>query len=174
MKTYLLCIAFFVCSISYAQEIKYADLGTAEKGDDYTSYVSKTGAVYKVGERIKIGAPSNGGQFNYITFGDGIVVPVTPLPAGNAGNETEIKKIAVVGTKRSGYYVYFRTKGATGIANYSIQVEAALEAGELKGSGMTSDEALSALKKAKDKLDLGLITQADFDKLKAELSQYIK
>jgi hypothetical protein len=34
--------------------------------------------------------------------------------------------------------------------------------------------ALAELKKAKDKLDLGLITQEDYDKLKAELSKYIK
>jgi hypothetical protein len=39
---------------------------------------------------------------------------------------------------------------------------------------MTSDDALAELKKAKDKLDLGLITQEDYDKLKAELSKYIK
>lgn len=39
---------------------------------------------------------------------------------------------------------------------------------------MTSDEALSELKRAKDKLDLGLITQAEYDSLKVELSKYIK
>jgi len=49
-----------------------------------------------------------------------------------------------------------------------------LSAGEIKGFGKTSDEALSELKKAKDKLDLGLITQEQFDKLKAELSPFIK
>ena len=49
-----------------------------------------------------------------------------------------------------------------------------MSTGEIKGFGKTSDEALTELKKAKDKLDLGLITQEEFDKLKAELSKYIK
>jgi hypothetical protein len=39
---------------------------------------------------------------------------------------------------------------------------------------MTSDDALAELKKAKDKLDLGLITQEKYDEIKAELVKYIK
>jgi len=39
---------------------------------------------------------------------------------------------------------------------------------------MSSDEALSELKRAKDKLELGLITQATYDSLKVEYSKYIK
>ena len=39
---------------------------------------------------------------------------------------------------------------------------------------ISSDEALAQLKKAKDKLDLGLITQDEFDKIKAELTPFIK
>ena len=39
---------------------------------------------------------------------------------------------------------------------------------------MTSDEALSELKKSKDKLDLGLITQEKYDSVKAILIKYIK
>lgn len=39
---------------------------------------------------------------------------------------------------------------------------------------ISSDDALTELKKAKDKLDLGLITQEEYDKQKAELARYIK
>lgn len=39
---------------------------------------------------------------------------------------------------------------------------------------MTSDEALAELKKAKDKLDLGLISQEQYDQIKADLTKYIK
>jgi len=49
-----------------------------------------------------------------------------------------------------------------------------LSTGEVKGFGFSSDDALAQLKKGKDKLDLGLITQEEFDKLKAELTKYIK
>lgn len=44
----------------------------------------------------------------------------------------------------------------------------------IKPSAMSSDEALSELKRAKDKLELGLITQATYDSLKVEYSKYIK
>ena len=67
-----------------------------------------------------------------------------------------------------------RTKGVTGLMNYTILFENALATGEIKGTGLTSDEALSQLKKAKDKLDLGIITQEEFDNFKKELTPYIK
>jgi hypothetical protein len=157
----------------FSQEIKFADLATAQKGE-YTSYVGSDGAVYKVGDRLKIGVPSSNKSFAFISQGDGLILPITNLTASSSGTETEIKRVYVVGTKRSGYSVILRTKGFTGLSNYSIQFENALSTGEVKGFGLSSDDALAQLKKAKDKLDLGLITQEDFDKLKAELSKYIK
>jgi hypothetical protein len=45
---------------------------------------------------------------------------------------------------------------------------------ELNNSTLTSDEALAELKRAKDKLDLGLITQEEYDKLKSELAKFIR
>jgi hypothetical protein len=168
-----LTLSFFTATLSFAQEIKYSDLSTASRGE-FTSYVASDGAVYKVGDRIKIGVPSSNKTFAFITEGDGILLPITYLTAASSGQETEIKKIWVVGNKRAGYSVALRTKGITGLSNYSIQFENALATGEIKGFGKTSDEALTELKKAKDKLDLGLITQEEFDKLKAELSKYIK
>lgn len=160
-------------TFSFAQEIKYSDLATASRGD-FTSYTASDGAVYKIGDRIKIGVPSSNKTFAYITEGDGILLPIKNLTISASGNETEIKKIWVVGNKRAGYSVSFRTKGITGLSNYTVQFENALSTGEVKGFGKTSDEALTELKKAKDKLDLGLITQEEFDRAKAELSKYIK
>ena len=45
---------------------------------------------------------------------------------------------------------------------------------KLKSSEMSSDEAITLLKKYKDKLDLQLITQEEYNKQKQELSKYIK
>ena len=39
---------------------------------------------------------------------------------------------------------------------------------------ISSDEALKELKKAKDKLDLGLITSQEYELKKQELIKYIK
>ena len=156
-----------------AQEIKFTDLATAERGE-YTSYIGSDGGIYKIGDRIKIGVPSSNKTFAFITQGDGILTPLQPLPAAQSGTETEIKKIFISGNKRTGYSVSMRTKGVIGLLNYTIQFENALSTGEIKGTGMTSDEALAELKKAKDKLDLGLITQEEYDKKKAELTPFIK
>jgi hypothetical protein len=175
MKTMRLTMLLIVTTtaISLGQEIKHSDLATAARGE-YTSYIAKDGGVYKIGDRLRIGIPSSNKTFAFITEGDGLLLPITNLTAASSGQETEIKKIWVVGNKRVGYSVSFRTKGLTGVSNYTIQVENAIATGELKSFGLTSDEALAELKKSKDKLDLGLITQQKYDSLKIALSKFIK
>lgn len=160
---------------SDAQEIRYADLKTTTKFEkQYTAYVSREGTVYKVGDRLKIGRPSSVNQtFIYIFESDALTGGAN-LPAGYSGFETELKRIRVAGNKRIGYAVNFYTKGVWGPSTFIIPIENALAAGEIKSSVMSSDDALTELKRAKDKLDLGLITQEEFEKLKAELSPFIK
>lgn len=51
-------------SIVFGQEIKFTNLETASRGE-FTSYISKDGAVYKIGDRIKIGIPSSGKTFAF-------------------------------------------------------------------------------------------------------------
>jgi hypothetical protein len=175
MKSNLI-IAFLLlipASIVSGQEIKFTELADAQRGE-FTSYVGSDGAIYKIGDRVKIGMPSSNKSFAFITEGDGFLLPITNLLASSSGTETEIKKIFVVGNKRAGYSVSFRTKGISGLSNYTIQFENALSTGEVKGFGLSSDDALAELKKNKDKLDLGLITQEEYEKLKSELAKYIK
>ena len=85
-----------------------------------------------------------------------------------------MKKIRVGGSKRSGWKVSFQTKGFTFIDNYFLNIEDAIKSGEVDSGVMSSDEALSELKKAKDKLDLGLITQEEFNEIRTKLSKLIK
>jgi hypothetical protein len=101
-------------------------------------------------------------------------LPITPLQVQASGQETEIKRIYVIGNKRAGYSVAFRTKGIIGLSNYSIQIENAIENREVKSFDRTSDEALVELKKDKDKLDLGLITKEEYELNKVELTKFIK
>lgn len=171
-KVFLMVV--FVAQFGFGQEIKHSELATTTSKGEFTSYVGSDGGIYKIGDRIKIGVPSSNKTFAYISEGDGFLLPITNLTASASGQETEIKKIYVIGNKRAGYSVSFRTKGITGLSNYTVQFENALSTGEIKGFGKTSDDALAELKKAKDKLDLGLITQEQFDTLKSELSTYIK
>lgn len=174
MKKLLMITLFTISLCGNAQEIKFTDLATSSRGQ-FTSYISKDGAEYKIGDRIKIGIPSSNKTFAFVTVGDGILLPISQAPANSAGQETEIKKIYVTGNKRAGYQVGFIGKGVCGICpSYSISIENAIETGEIKSFGMSSDDALTELKKSKDKLDLGLISQADYDTKKAELVKYIK
>ncbi|MEN9326163.1 MAG: hypothetical protein RI943_584, partial [Bacteroidota bacterium] len=55
-----------------------------------------------------------------------------------------------------------------------LKFESAIENGEIKSKKMSSDDALTELKRYKDKLDLGLITQKEYDEKKTELSKLIK
>ncbi len=158
----------------FSQELKYSDLSNSDKPKGgFTSYVSKNGAVYKIGDRLRIGVPSSNKTFAFIQVVN-VLLQVFPLSASGSGQEAQIKSFIIQGTKRSGYSVLVRSKGSTAIDNYNIQLENAIETGEIKSFGMTSDEALSELKKAKDKLDLGLINQAKYDSLKLEFTKYIK
>ena len=71
------------------QEIKFNDLASSSRGE-FTSYISKDGSVYKIGDRIKIGVPSSNKTFAFITEGDGFLLPITPLLVQASGQETEI------------------------------------------------------------------------------------
>ncbi len=171
----LVLLLFVTLSLNlFSQELKYGDLNTTERPKgNFTSYVSKSGAVYNVGDKLKIGVPSSEKTFAFIQVVN-VLLQAFPLSVTGSGKEAEIKSFMVQGTKRSGYSVLVRSKGTTAIDNYNIQLENAIETGEIKSFGMTGDEALSELKKAKDKMDLGLITQAKFDSLKLEYTKFIK
>src|SRR5450759_104461 len=143
-----------LCTNLFSQEIKYTDLnGPSRPKGEFISYVSKDGSVYKIGDKIKIGVPSSNKTFAFISEGDGILISMSSLTARSSGQETEIKRMHIEGSKRTGFFVMIRSKGLTGLANYSIQLENAIETGEVKSFGMTSDEALSELQQSKDKLE---------------------
>jgi hypothetical protein len=56
----------------------------------------------------------------------------------------------------------------------SLKFESTIDFGEITSKGMTSDDALSELKKAKDKLDLGIITKEEYEAKRTELVKFIK
>jgi hypothetical protein len=109
LNSLILLLFVFMCADLFSQEIKYSDLSGSERPKgEITSYVGKDGAVYKIGDRIKIGVPSSGKTFTYITEGDGMLIAVTPLLAKSSGQETEIKKIIITGSKRTGFLALIR------------------------------------------------------------------
>jgi hypothetical protein len=175
-KTILsLAVVLLNATMLFSQQVDVADLESATvTGGKFESYLSKDGTIYKVGDFLDIGLPSGtNGRFVLIQQID-IAGNILVVGSQAINTHCEIKKIRVLGNKRQGYKVQFQTKGRTSIDNYFFNLEDAIVAGEIKSKGMTSDEAMKELKTAKDKLDLGLITQAEYDKIKADLIKYIK
>jgi hypothetical protein len=170
----LFLMLFVFCGLNlFSQEVKYTDFrgDTKLKVGRCTSYVYKDGNTYKVGDRLKIGSTSMQGSniFAYVRE----IIPFisnTQLNIAQSGSETTIKALYLEGNKKAGYSV-----AAVCTRSLRIELDQAIESGEIKLFGvMSSDDALTSLKKAKDKLELGLITQAKYDSLKVEYSKYIK
>lgn len=156
------------------------------------------GSVLAIGDKMKFGSPSGTNQsttqqtglfsstanrtnnFTYIMLGRmGVAVMsgVNYLPESFKGREAQIENIKMFKSKKidrpSVAMVIFQNPAM----NITVlDLKFAIEFGELINpkAAMTSDQALVELKKAKDKLDLGLITQHKFDSLRAVLSKYIK
>jgi hypothetical protein len=170
----LVLLLFVMLSLSlFSQEVKYSDFSgdVKPKVGKYTSYVYKDGNTYKVGDRLKIGSTSMQGSniFAYVRE----VIPFVSneqINIAQSGSETTIKALYLGGNKKAGFSV-----AAVCTRSLRIELDQAIESGEIKLVGvLSSDEALSSLKKAKDKLDLGIITQMKYDSLKFELSKFIK
>jgi hypothetical protein len=147
----------------------YDDVITKKIKGDITSYTTQSGETFSVGDTITLGPPFSPNQYSFMN--QNAVIQAYPLRPDAAGSKIRIKsmnaiakKLQVMCTHASGYT--YQT--------FIINFELAYQNGEIKPNKMTSDEALSELKKCKDKLDLGLITQEEFDAKKAELAKIIK
>ena len=82
--------------------------------------------------------------------------------------------MGVFGNKRMGFKMAFQGKGICGICpSYTIDFEEAIATGEIKSKGFTKESAIAKLKEGKELLDLGLMKQVDYDKLKESLVKYI-
>jgi hypothetical protein len=129
-------------SLTFSQQIKFSELGSASRGQ-YNSYIASDGRTYNIGDKIIIGFPSSNKTFAFIFEGDGILFPLENLKAISSGQQTEISKIFVTGNKRVGYSVNFKTKGYTAISpNYTVLIENALSTGEVKDLIKNTDSTI--------------------------------
>jgi len=180
MNKFLSILIFGITFTVFCQEnttINYEFLTSSSerpkiKGE-ITEYIAKDGSIYKVGDQITIGVPSSNKTFAFLSTGDGLMTPIVPLGIGVSGQKADIIKFRISGTKRSGFTIWLKAKSPFGIGNYNIDFENAILNGEIKSYGMTIDQALEELKRTKDKLELGLITQEEYEKKKQELIKYI-
>ncbi|NRT15760.1 hypothetical protein HNP99_002120 [Flavobacterium sp. 28A] len=155
----------FSLSISYSQTAEY---GKLTNKSEYQIYLSKTNDTLKVGDTLTIGIPTSDLGFTYISQ-NGQRVSNTL-----SDKKVIVDKLKTYGTKGSGYKMYAQFKGY-GLMPVLIDYDTALELGEIKNikSKLTKEQAITKLKEAKELFDLGVITQAGYEKLKVELTPFI-
>ena len=176
----LMCGGVVVAQEETLPRTSYGELEdwSRDKNRRYSAYTAKDGHTYALEDKLTFGTTSDGKTYAYMwervnalhVLGN---VPPTPITGKWAGRTGVIKNIIVNGNKKTGHVVTVVL--AVGQAS-RIEVrpfEMALESQEIISQGKTKESALKELKEAKDMLDLGLITPAQFEAKKAELSKYI-
>jgi hypothetical protein len=156
------------------------------------------GSTLQIGDKMKLGKPSGTNQSNQQTaglfgstnqtvnnftylmlgrMGIAMLSGITYLPEAFKGREVEIEdiKFTKIGKKatNAGVVVIFKNP----VMDITVlNLDFALQYGELinQKATMTSDQALVELQKSKTKLDLGVITQEEYESIKKELMKTIK
>lgn len=172
MKKYILVTIFSLISISsFSQNLNYNEVENYQKSTEFSSYTSSTGIVFNVGDKITLGKPSSSnGTFQYAT--QFLAWESADVPSRYAGVSYEIVKVLATG-KLEGRRAVIRCKAPLG-SHIDISIESAIKSGEVVSDYKTSDQAIEELKKAKEKLDLDLISQEEYDELKNNLAKYIE
>jgi len=171
VTTLLVLVAtMMICFKSYSQiTATYNEVLSKQKKGQIDKYITQNGEECSVGDSITIGVPFRNDQFDFILQNG--LTGVYPLSSIASNSRVVINKITI----RSKTVIVRTTKPQGSIYGLSIiNFDSAIANGEVKSKIMTSDEALSELKKWKDKFDLELISKEVYEKKKQELSKYIK
>lgn len=201
-KIFPVLLVFLYC-FANAQTVTYQDildqksakeLTGKNMGGNITEYIASDGVSYQVGSKITYGYPTNGKYYIYFTNISGGFINAlvedesetrseraanserSERVANRAGGAATIKKIQclpidVFNKKTSGCRIYLvLNRGGIACVNF----EEAIATGEIATKMNPSDAALQELKKWKEKLDLQIITQEEYDAKKAELMKFIE
>lgn len=174
MKKVLFILGLFIASQLFSQTVTYEEFKAAKKPKKVKldAYQAKNGQVFKIGDKITIGNPSmrNDQYLNVVRNDLGTLKRVS---VGMKGFKAEIKKFRIYGRKRTGYSVIAVTKTPDGLSNLWVEIEAAIQNGEIGTTGLNRKQAIAKLKETKDLLDLGMISKEEYEKIKKELTPII-
>ena len=160
-------------------------------------YIASDKSIYKVGDEIILGAPTNefADSFKYIQLGRisagvGALMSVgnveSPMaPENLEGRSAIINEIKVFhkGNKKKPLYVVFELVEPNGNSFVALtkrlsimDTEFALKYGEIinPNAPLNREQAIAKLKEAKELLEIEMMTQEEFDDLKAELTPIIR
>ena len=167
-------------------------------GDDITAYVASDGVTYRVGSTITYGYPTNGKYYLYFKNVTGSWLnaltedehtttaehnanqEVAERVENRAGGVATIKKIQCVPVDpynrvTSGCKIYLvLNRGGLACTNFEEAIATREVVVKANLEEMASEAAIQELKKWKEKLDLQIITQEEYDAKKEELMKKIK
>lgn len=168
MKKNVFLLLILIGFSSFGQELSFKeDFDKSYKRSDYKSYVSKDSIIFRVNDEIKIGAPSDLTFKNIFIFQSLGYLKMSVTENHLLDSKCKIVAISVAGSKAKGFFPYIQIANQNGTF-FSVDIEKAIASGEIN-TKLSENEILEALKKDKEKLELGIITQEEFEKRKAEL-----
>lgn len=165
MKKITIIVLTLFVNFAHAQTASFGQL--TEKVKFYT-YITSNGDTLAVGDSLTIGQPTAQTNFAYITQGSEYAA------SRLAGAVVEITELRSFGKKKQGYKLFAGFKGY-GLLPVYVDYEAAIAAGEIinPNAGITRQQAIEKLKEAKGLMDLEIITAAEYEKIKEELTPVI-
>ena len=171
MKNLILTLGlFFLTNVSFAQtSATYDEVLSKQKKGVIDKYTSQNGEEYKVGDTLTIGLALRNEEFDFIVQNAGLTA--YPLTNQATNSNVVIKNMKIYAKN---IWVYTTKPNGHSFGLVINNFEGAIKNGEIVSNIMTSDKAIAELKKWKDKLDLGLISEMDYNKKKEELSKFIK
>jgi hypothetical protein len=194
MKRIILGLALVLSTISIAQStlaenpINYEQVKALKEKieakeltkEGITQYTASNGAVVKLGDKFRLNRPE-GGSKTFVSIQNKPTVMdmmgnknySSTVDTSMSNTEITIKTIYVIGSRKLGFKSMAELATCGVCNNLLVDIELAIESKEVRTNGMTRDEAIAKLKETKDLLDLGLVKQEDYDKLKAELTPII-
>ncbi|TGV01490.1 SHOCT domain-containing protein [Flavivirga rizhaonensis] len=152
------------------------------------TYAASNGVVYHVGDTITLGRGSSpNGDFNYLQMGgfyntlsvlNGEYDDIASSIGRNySGLNVEIKKIKEINFKGASKVIF--VVGGGNITNYNLMIEDAISTCEIKNCSDTynkpqivyqkQEDKYDKLKKVKELLDTGVLTQEEFENEKKKL-----
>lgn len=176
--------------LTYEQANDVSIASNYSNGDEISSYTLSDGSVLSKGSELLFGSPINNSKtytrilFGYYSLAKALMATPQPMPSSWQGSSLVVDRITVQHKKMSknsplNIFVYAQDpnlSSALGANNRTIiDIEMAISTGEVvnPNAALTREQAIAKLKEAKDLVDLGLMTQEDYDKLKAELTPII-
>lgn len=198
MKKLVVIVALLLGNVGFGQrsltssEAKDLEITSGfRNGDEILEFTLEDGNVIKKGSEFIIGTPLNPTTFTYTRIYVGyynllseLLTPSIVLNSSFKGTKVVVETLKVnrIKLKRKSEliilaYVYDPTLSSlfSEKRRTIIDLELALSTGEVVNPNqkMTREEAIGKLKESKDLLDLGLLTQEEYNKIKAELTPII-